>query len=340
MTNKEILKQLKSLRIKLNIHKAKYSQEQILSFQNEIERLDSMLKGDVNSIENIENPIQMQENPIEPKEEDENKEIVNNENPTPSVETPIEPNESVEKISLDDDDFLKNLGKPVYKAPTNTEIVENKEEIENSEDDFDEITKEVEKEMQAIDEKIQLRQEDEAPIKKLGVELDKNDSGDTVTVKLKPHESSQFITKAVSSLTRDLLPEIYAWSLWTKEQQEDLAKDSHARRIFAKKQKLGQIPKDEVYFTTDSEDEYIEELKQLYDRIEQYKEDAPLSSEEEARLNLALEVYLSKKKIELSPEFALFSVAISLMLPRLSPIVREKAKVILKKIDSTNEDRN
>lgn len=315
METKPLKIEKRGLMCKINIHHKKYSEEQLDAFRQRIEEIDALLE---NTIQSIEKPIETQEKPMESVETN-----TKQEEPETVTESVVKPIDLTE-----DESFFQSLKKEVYVAPKIEEKKTDKIEEEEKEDFEETISDEVAAKMAEIEEK---EEKESSP----NMAFSASDDGENVDVMLSPKEGADFITAFVESGCREFLPALYDYTIWTKDEQEQYKIFSQKRRAFKAAQKRGEIPKNEVYF---EEDEEIE-LFDKFDRLQEYKENAPLTVEESKRLRLALVVYLQKKKIAIAPESALFMAVFSIVLAKASPIVKEKGSKFLEKLQEKEETK-
>lgn len=323
MTIQEINKQIKSKQVILNLHRAKYSPEKIAEIELELSNLRAM-KDNPTLIEPVTEAEQPTiDSPVEETTVEKQADLVEN---TPEIKEAVP---TVEKLDFDDDDeYLKSLTQPVKIVETEQKKVETTEnETPDFSDDYAEPDKETAQKMENIKEK----SEKERP----SIELEENEDGG-IDVKLSPKESAQVVVAFIDSFCRELLPGVYEWSIWSKEEQKAYRELSNKRRLFKVEQKAGRIEKDEVFI----EEEFDIYLMDKFDRLQEYKDNAALTKEQIYRLELVWKIYFAKKKISLGPENALIMGMGSILLDKAAPVFKEKALEYMDKQEENSTDSN
>ena len=354
------MKEIKSLRMKLNVHRHKYSPEQITVMENRLQELQSEVSNlQQNQIEMKENPtdakevladiqtnkVEIKQNQTEMKENKDNAKEVLADTQADKVENKENQTEMKENkeipVFVNDDDYLRSLSAETYKAPEAKEILTNKAETKETEtepakEDKDFAPELEEKPDEAVAQKVEQikAQEEQKETKQQETIVDiKEGQNEEAEVRLSPKMSADIIVSVLTAVCKDFLPTLYDWSLYSQEEKDGLKEFHQLRRAFDKAQRKGEIPKTEVFYWEDS----MEILLNKQGRIEQYKEDAPLTKDQIDQLKLVWEMYFKVKKVSMTPEAALITGMSTILLQKLGPIGKEKVMDLFAKFDNENE---
>lgn len=323
--SKEQQKEIKSIRMKLNVHAKKLTESEIYTLK---ERL----------LEIEQNANEMQETVIENKESVmENKEpvLIMEKN---TIETPVStielPKEENKEIVFDDDSFLNSLRQETYKAPEpkkkeeNT-VAEKEQTIIENEPVFVEATPET----AAIIDEIKAKDAQKESLKIENIIEITEKSETEAEAKLSPEASADIIVSVMAAACKDFLPILYDWTLFNESEKQCLKEFTKNKFAFNRAQAKGEIPKSEVFFWDERENVVLEKFQ----RVEQYKEDAPLTDDQIDQLKLVWKMYFRTKKVGLSPENALLTGMSTILLQKLGPIGKEKIMDLFTQFDQENE---
>ena len=355
------MKEIKSLRMKLNVHRHKYSPEQIAIMENRLQELQSdvsNLQQNQTEMKDIEadatpvlaesqtNKVEIKQNQTEMKDNKDNAKEVLADTQADKVEnkenqTEMKDNKEIPTVFVNDDDYLRSLSAETYKAPEAKEILTNKGETKETEtepakEDKDFAPELEEKPNETVAQKVEQIKAEEAQkeTKQQETIVDiKEGQNEDAEVRLSPKMSADVITSVFGIFCKDFLPTFYDWLLYSQDEKEGLKEFHQQRRAFERGQRKGEIPKTEVFFWENN----IEILLNKEGRIEQYKEEAPLSKEQIDQTKLIVEMFFKVKKVSMTPEAALITGMSTILLQKLGPIGKEKVMDLFAKFDNENE---